>query len=54
MREEDALEDMIRVGSGDEKIPGFRETSINDPDDVSNGTFERIFPNLPSFVDEEP
>lgn len=54
MREEDALEDMIRVGSDDEKIPGFRETSINDPDGVSNGTFERMFPDLPSFVDEEP
>lgn len=54
MQEEDALEDMIRVGSGDEKLLGFKETSINDTDDVSNGTFERMFPNLVSLVNEEP
>jgi hypothetical protein len=53
MQEDDALEDLIRVGSGHEAIDGLRETSINDPDDSDSfENCDQMFGNLPSFTGE--
>ena len=53
MQEEDALEDMIRVGSAHEAIDGIKETSISDPDDSDQfENCDQIFFNLPSFTGE--